>query len=86
MKQVVIALLVLLTFVKRGELVKSLHHQQSIRGGLDRFEGRLVDQQGNDVPLSRISNKKFIGLYYSAHWSPPDRQFTPLLASIYKGI
>ncbi|GLI67800.1 hypothetical protein VaNZ11_012088 [Volvox africanus] len=37
------------------------------------------------VPLSSITGpNKVIGLYFSAHWCPPCRHFTPQLASTYK--
>ncbi|GIL56515.1 hypothetical protein Vafri_11866 [Volvox africanus] len=37
------------------------------------------------IPLSSITGpNKVIGLYFSAHWCPPCRRFTPQLASTYK--
>lgn len=30
-----------------------------------------------------IENNKLIALYFSAHWCPPCRQFTPMLSEIY---
>ena len=38
-----------------------------------------------DVPTKELdwSNEKVIGLYFSAHWCPPCRQFTPHLGNIY---
>lgn len=39
----------------------------------------------DDVPVSTISGEgKVIGLYFSAHWCPPCRGFTPKLADFYK--
>merc|ERR1712232_52235 len=43
----------------------------------------VVDALGPDV-LSK-ANGKHIGLYFSAHWCPPCRGFTPKLAEIYQG-
>jgi nucleoredoxin len=46
----------------------------------------LVDHQGNQIQPVHLSSKKIIGVYFSAHWCPPCRAFTPLLAEAYKGI
>jgi thiol-disulfide isomerase/thioredoxin len=46
----------------------------------------LVDKQGNNVQPSSLSSKKVIGLYFSAHWCPPCRAFTPVLAESYRTI
>ena len=54
--------------------------------GLDRFEGKVVDHQGNKVALADIKSHKFVGLYFSAHWCPPCRGFTPVLAQAYNDI
>jgi len=43
----------------------------------------VVDILGPDV-LSK-ANGKYIGLYFSAHWCPPCRGFTPKLAEMYQG-
>jgi len=38
----------------------------------------LEDSAGNSVPLESLRGN-YIGLYFSAHWCPPCRMFTPLL-------
>lgn len=45
--------------------------------------GRLVDENGNDVPLSAVAGK-IVGLYFSAHWCPPCRAFSPILSEFAK--
>lgn len=42
------------------------------------FGDDLHDNQGNKVDLARL-NGKAVGIYYSAHWCPPCRAFTPTL-------
>jgi len=37
------------------------------------------------VPTSSLSGK-VVGLYFSAHWCPPCRQFTPILSGIYQEL
>ncbi|PNH03411.1 Nucleoredoxin [Tetrabaena socialis] len=45
----------------------------------------LVGQNGSDVALSTITGPgKVLALYFSAHWCPPCRGFTPILAATYK--
>lgn len=44
----------------------------------------LLNAKGEDVPTSEaLKGKKHIMLYFSAHWCPPCRKFTPLLAKAY---
>ena len=39
------------------------------------------------VPLEEaLGGKEFVLLYASAHWCPPCRKFTPMLANWYKGV
>lgn len=46
-------------------------------GGRD---GDLLTSSGATVPASRaLSDARVVALYFSAHWCPPCRQFTPLL-------
>jgi len=46
---------------------------------LDDLIGRdLVDKDGKKVDISKLAGK-IIGIYFSAHWCPPCRQFTPKL-------
>jgi len=42
----------------------------------------LRGKDGSDVPRSAIEGKT-LGLYFSAHWCPPCRKFTPELAQTY---
>jgi len=52
------------------------------------FGESLVNNKGEEVKVSELSTKKgsVIGLYFSAHWCPPCRAFTPQLAKIYNEI
>ena len=45
----------------------------------DQFEGKK-----GKVKLSEIKESPLIGIYFSAHWCPPCRAFTPLLSKFYK--
>ena len=38
------------------------------------------------VALSQVTETKLIALYFSAHWCPPCRMFTPQLAELYKKV
>jgi nucleoredoxin len=42
------------------------------------FPVGLVDAQGQAVSVDALK-EKIVGVYFSAHWCPPCRQFSPLL-------
>ena len=44
----------------------------------DLFQGPLLDSQGKEVSKKLLGGKT-IGIYFSAHWCPPCRSFTPKL-------
>lgn len=48
------------------------------------FPPVLLDSKLNNCPLSVLFDKRLILLYFSAHWCPPCKQFTPLLAQFYE--
>ena len=43
-----------------------------------------VDGKNGKTKLSDIKNSPLIGVYFSAHWCPPCKAFTPLLSKFYK--
>lgn len=47
------------------------------------FGAELESRAGVVAAAAALSGKKFVGVYFSAHWCPPCRQFTPLLAEFY---
>ena len=49
-----------------------------------KFGPSLVDAKGKKVETAKaLKGVKLIGIYFSAHWCPPCRQFTPLLVNFY---
>ncbi|KAK7112736.1 uncharacterized protein [Littorina saxatilis] len=47
----------------------------------------VLGKDGKNVPVSKFANPdSIVGLYFSAHWCPPCRGFTPVLAEVYKNI
>ena len=42
------------------------------------FPGKLLDSDGKEVSKDVLSGKT-VGIYFSAHWCPPCRTFTPSL-------
>ncbi|CAF2639155.1 unnamed protein product [Rotaria sp. Silwood2] len=49
------------------------------------FDGHILNKSKELVDLNDEKYKgKTIGLYFSAHWCPPCRNFTPLLTEFYK--
>jgi len=49
------------------------------------FGGNVIDKEGNVLSTSAFEGKT-IGLYFSAHWCGPCRQFTPLLTTKYEEL
>src|SRR3990167_4545458 len=47
--------------------------------------GKLIDNKGNSVDASSLKGKEF-GIYFSAHWCPPCRGFTPVLVETYNKL
>ena len=46
---------------------------------------KLLNGKGEDVNVSEFAGEgKVFGIYFSAHWCPPCRAFTPQLAEWYK--
>jgi nucleoredoxin len=55
----------------------------------DQLEGNLVtlkDKKAEPLPKGALTGKKIIALYYSAHWCPPCRAFTPELVKEYAAL
>jgi len=51
------------------------------------FGDDLIGQDGKSVSAKEIAEgSAMVSLYFSAHWCPPCRKFTPNLASVYKRI
>ena len=44
---------------------------------------RLQDDRLKRVPADSIDTKDYYAIYYSAHWCPPCRKFTPKLVDFY---
>ncbi|CAF5156466.1 unnamed protein product [Rotaria sp. Silwood1] len=54
-------------------------------GVAERFDGHILNKSKELVDLNDKKYKgKIIGLYFSAHWCPPCRNFTPILSKFYK--
>ncbi|XP_005098394.1 nucleoredoxin [Aplysia californica] len=47
------------------------------------FGSELVGKHDTTVAVSSLSEKELIGVYFSAHWCPPCRSFTPKLVDTY---
>merc|ERR1712230_254463 len=44
----------------------------------------VVNKEGKEIPLTEATQGKTVAYYFSAHWCPPCRGFTPQLAEWYK--
>ena len=46
----------------------------------------ILSKEGKPEPFKAGEKTKFTAIYYSAHWCPPCRAFTPKLVEWYKGF
>lgn len=55
---------------------------------MELFKGKtLVKKDGTEVSADDIlAGKKVVALYFSAHWCPPCRLFTPTLAEAFEEV
>jgi nucleoredoxin len=49
-------------------------------------EAVLTKKRGEIQTQEALAGKKLVALYFSAHWCPPCRGFTPALAQFYSRI
>jgi nucleoredoxin len=46
----------------------------------------VVDKSGKSMDINDLKANDFIGVYFSAHWCPPCRGFTPQLVKTYNAV
>ena len=46
--------------------------------------GTVINHEGEKIDIEKHFAGKTLGIYFSAHWCPPCRGFTPVLAEYYK--
>lgn len=71
--------------VERTKKAEDLEKKKRERVFAD-FGSQMLTKSGVQTTASAIGRSKLIGVYFSAHWCPPCRQFTPMLAEIYSTI
>jgi thiol-disulfide isomerase/thioredoxin len=56
--------------------------------GLQFLDGAniITHSEGQTLTLDDLRTFDIVGIYFSAHWCPPCRKFTPKLAQLYKDI
>jgi len=52
----------------------------------EQFGEMLVTKSGEQASADVLQGKGVVGIYFSAHWCPPCRGFTPFLAELYKKV
>jgi len=74
------------TFVSFYIIVFTFCESNQIMAGAALFgDIQLLGKEG-PVPNDSINDADVIGIYFSAHWCPPCRGFTPVLSETYKKI
>ncbi|KAF1793299.1 Thioredoxin-like fold [Phytophthora cactorum] len=49
----------------------------------EQLGAKLQTKDGLEDTDYKLAGKKVVGFYFSAHWCPPCRQFTPFLSAVY---
>lgn len=63
-----------------ASLVGAAPLAETVGDSLVRYDGKKLV----DAPADALKDKKLIAVYYSAHWCPPCRAFTPSLVDFYE--
>ena len=50
------------------------------------FGTKLISKEGEVDTIATLADVDAVGIYFSAHWCPPCRGFTPKLAEKYKAL
>lgn len=56
-----------------------------MNSGLSFLGNEFVSHNGK-IDDSSVKSAQLVGIYFSAHWCPPCRNFTPILAEFYKEV
>ena len=48
--------------------------------------GKLLYKKDKDLEERDLPDSKLVAIYFSAHWCPPCRQFTPILGAFYEEV
>lgn len=68
-------------------VVSSCAKKAPSAGSLEELFGSvLINVKGQKVEVSSLSKAEIIGIYFSAHWCPPCRAFTPKLVKAYNEL
>ena len=66
-------------------LVSGVQAENEVSEGLKAlFPNGLLDAEGDKASVDVLAGKPVIGIYFSAHWCPPCRMFTPKLVEYHK--
>lgn len=63
---------------EKEEVVQTNVLNEPVSFSLDEFEDQLIDSSGQSFSSESLEGK-VLGIYFSAHWCPPCRAFTPKL-------
>jgi len=61
-------------------------YESKVQGVHEQFGQKLVTKKGEQASVDVLQGKAVVGIYYSAHWCPPCRRFTPFLVELYKKV
>ena len=83
MKNRFLKVMVVAVFAAAGWMNFSYAEEAAIPEAVNKVKDHLVNAAGESVDGAALAEKPYLLIYYSAHWCPPCRKFTPKLVEFY---
>lgn len=81
---IVVFALIIIGYATKGSFSNSIGSIPFKQPVSEIVKGALVNNTGKILNNIHIDRKKYVLVYFSAHWCPPCRMFTPQMAAFYK--
>ena len=83
---IIIIKLIKLDIIKAKDYLKKYKIKMEKNQSFIDFPQKLLKKDGETTFADVTKSAPLVGIYFSAHWCPPCRQFTPQLISFYNNV